>query len=221
MVSLLDLILNLFTDADKMESAVETMKLKLTDNKIINSNTEIKDVPAISSELSEYAGVIRSEGGEGLYNYVEWLGLITDPDLIVLSSHHHYYYEEEDLKNVHTVVNLKPLNQIKNPVVMLDSIFRLVPEKSSFIGFFAGNGKHNDKKSEVNGEQSEDIENGISSRFSFLNMIYSLIDSRTNRSLTRKEVTLLFESHGFRIIDMTDLNGVTYFQAQKVRISPE
>ena len=49
----------------------------------------------------------------------------------------------------------------------------------------------------------------------FINRMYSFIDSRTNRYLTRRSVTNLLEECGLQVVGMTELNGLTYFYTQK------
>jgi len=63
---------------------------------------------------NEAIDILISEGGESFYNYIEQLGLVNEPDLIVLSSEHHYYYDSEEMNRSKTIINLKELNQIIN-----------------------------------------------------------------------------------------------------------
>ena len=56
---------------------------------------------------------------------------------------------------------------------------------------------------------------------SFLNMLYGIIDSKTNRYMTEKSVKLLIEETGLKILDMTEFNGQTYFCTQKDNLSVE
>ena len=167
-----------------------------------------------NDHLSE---ILAYEGCENLANYVEWLGFNKDPDLIVLSSMHHYYYDVEEMKNVKTVVNLKQLNQIKHVRDFLHSVFRILPLKCNFIGCFTDNTKKNGLGSLIDSSDSEAVENGIISRNPFLNMIYSMMDSRTYKSMSRKSVRLLLEDHGLKVLDITEFDDLTYFCAQKVR----
>ncbi len=162
-----------------------------------------------------------TEGGDSFYNYVDWLGLINDPDLIVLSSVHHYYFDNNDLKNINTIINLKQLNLIKNIDVFFHSIFKIIPPKSNLIGCFLDNKTQyhfaiNNILSQYHTKNNIDpFENGITSRIPFLNMVYNLMDSKTNRYLTRRNVTLLLKEQNFKVLDMTELNGLTYFHSQK------
>jgi hypothetical protein len=163
-----------------------------------------------------------SEGCENFVSYIDWLGLAKDTDLVVLSSMHHYYYDAEELKNVRTLVNLKELNCIKGINSLFHSIFNLLPEKSHFIGCFTDNKRingyplRNKSFRDQTDKISDAIENGIISRNPFLNMIYSIMDYKTNRYLSRNDVTLLLEGRGFKILDMTELLGKTYFCTQKI-----
>jgi hypothetical protein len=169
---------------------------------------------------SEAIDTLLAEGGEKFYNYVDWLGLAHDPDLIVLSSQHHYYYDPEELNNCNTVINLKELNQIKNIRDFLHSCLYLLPQKSHFIGCFIDTEKVNgyelrEKRIFDNKKNIEDIENGIVSKFPFINMLYSILDSRTFRYMSKLDVSLLLEDNSFKIINMSELNGLTFFHSQK------
>lgn len=169
---------------------------------------------------SEAIDILIAEGGDKFYNYVDWLGLVNEPDLIVLSAHHHYYYDPEELNNCKTVINLKELNQIKNIRDFLHSCLYLLPQKSHFIGCFIDTEKVNgyelrEKRIFDNKKNIEDIENGIVSKFPFINMLYSLLDSRTFRYMSKLDVSLLLEDNSFKIINMSELNGLTFFHSQK------
>lgn len=169
---------------------------------------------------SEAIDTLLAEGGEKFYNYVDWLGLVNEPYLIVLSAHHHYYYDPEELYNCNTVINLKELNQIKNIREFLHSCLYFLPNKSHFIGCFIDTEKVNgyelrEKHLYDNKKNIDDIENGIVSKFPFINMLYSILDSRTFRYMSKLDVSILLEDNGFKIINMSELNGLTFFHSQK------
>jgi hypothetical protein len=167
--------------------------------------------------------ILITEGGENFYNYVDWLGLAKDPNLVVLSSRHHYYYDAEEMNNVKTVINLKELNQIKQIKRFLHSSFHIMPQKSNFIGCFVDNKKTNgyilriDSSAYHDNKSFDEIENGIVSQNPFLNMLYGIMDSKTNNYMSKRSVSLLLEGQGCKVMDMTDLNGLTYFHSQKIR----
>jgi hypothetical protein len=152
-------------------------------------------------------------------DYLEWLGMDADPNFIILSPTHHYYYDDEDLKEVTTVLNLKQLNHIKEVKDFLRTINEMLPVNSYFIGSFI------DRKHQIGFFSTDNhmhgsvdpVENGITSRIPILNMIYDFMDSRTNnRNMTSKSVSALMAETGFKILDFTEINGITCFCSQKI-----
>jgi hypothetical protein len=153
--------------------------------------------------------------------YLQSIHLAGDPNMIVLSSSNHYYYEAEDLKNVKTLVNVKQLNHINQVREFLENIFSILPSESYLTGCFSDNEDQirflsdSHKPDRKIAGQFDPAENGIASRNPFLNMVYNLLDIKTNRYLTKKTVTRELEISGWKVIDMTEIKGLTYFCAQK------
>lgn len=198
-------------------------------NEVIMVNNRIRTIskPLTSSKQISGTNVaidtLVAEGGSSFYNYVDWIGLAKDPDLIVLSAVHHYYFDDEDMKIINTVINIKQLNLIKDIDFFFRSIYKIIPNKTNFIGCFLDN-KTQEKYVNDNilsqylvKHNVDPFENGITSRIPFLNTVYNLMDSKTDRFLTRRNVSLLLKKRGFKVLDMTELNGLTYFHAQKPR----
>lgn len=167
--------------------------------------------------------VLASEGSENFVKYLELMGLDKDQNLVVLSSLHHYYYDAEEMTNVRTVINLKELNRIKQIKDFLHSIFHILPPECKFIGSFVNNKKQSGFVLSTNPSDSyykrnsDAIEKGIVSSSPFLNMFYNMIDSRTNKYMSEKSVTMVLSEHGFKVLDMTEIDGLTYFCAQSLR----
>lgn len=169
------------------------------------------------------ANILASEGNESFRNYIEWLGLSKDPKLVVLSSVHHYYYDAEEMKNIKTVVNLKEMNQIKDINGFIHSMFLILPSRCHLLGcysdsrkqsLFSFRGRNSVRDSD---KQSEEVKNGIVSRIPILNTIFTFLDAKTNNYLSANHVTILLENNGFKVLDMTELDGLTYFCAQSQR----
>lgn len=163
-----------------------------------------------------------TEGGESFFNYVDSRGLSEDPSLIVLSSDHHYYYDCEEMNNARTVVNLKELNRIKEIRSFLHSHLHFLPRRCNFLGCFVNNRKIERYTLRINltaGKKvrnSDDVELGIVSRFPFINMLYSVMDLKTDAYMSENSVTQMLRVHGFKIMEMKEVNGLTYFHSQKV-----
>jgi hypothetical protein len=168
---------------------------------------------------------LAKEGGENFYNYIYWLGLAKDLNLIVLPSAHHYFYDSEDLKEVNTIVNLRQLNLIKKPADFLESVCKIIPPQRYLIGCFSDKSyqtklMHDSTISPGSNSGDKDlIENGITSRFTFLNLLYNFIDAKTYRFMTKDNVLFQLREAGFKVLDMTEINQLTYFCAQKINQS--
>jgi hypothetical protein len=146
-----------------------------------------------------------AEGGENFFHYISWLGLGKDPNLMILSSIHHYYYDFNELKGVRTLINLKPLNQINHIDNFLNNVYRVLPQKSNFVGCFKDNKIHSG------------LAMPFYQSFRFLNSFINMIDSKSERFMSRKDVIKRLEGHDFSIIDMTEISKVTYFCAQNLK----
>jgi hypothetical protein len=205
-----------------MESSNITGVHNIVNNQKDNNSIYLNKPVIEGNEPNKVFRRFAAENCEDFYTYVDWLGLAKDPDLIILSSTHHYYYDKDDLKNVKTIIHLKQLNQTKQLKGLLHTVFHLLPPGSSFIGCFVDNNKKQQagiKKSEESfyySGQFDPFDNGVASRNPFFNMIYNILDSKTNRFLTKRSVRLLLEEHGLKVTDMTEYNGTTYFSTQKI-----
>jgi len=173
------------------------------------------------SRLDQSSNELSSGIPEDFLNYLERLGLVVEPGLLVIPYKHHFFYDMEDLKGVKTIVNLTQLNHVREVRDFVRKISELIHYQANFVGCFVDNKarKHlSDKYDTLQGhrpEMTEAYENGIESRIPFINRMYSFIDSRTNRYMTRRTVTSLLNESGFQVISMTDWNGMTYFYSRK------
>lgn len=204
-----------------MNNTILTRDPETLAGKRIKRNISILNSPVEIAQNSEAVSNLIAEGGDSFYNYVEWIGLLKDPELVVLSSFHHYFFENEDIKNTKTIINIKQLNLIKEIDQFFHSIYKIAPLKSNFIGCFLDSKIQyeyaiNNMLSQYHKTNNIDpFENGIKSRNSFLNTVYNLLDSKTDRYLTESNVISLLKRQGFKVMDMTKLNGLTYFHSQK------
>jgi hypothetical protein len=206
-----------------MRNRIVNHKPDVINNQKVKTLSNMGSKSAFLNESKAAFGIMSVEGREDFLNYLQALGLDKDPNLVFLYSHHHYYYDADEMKNVRTIVNLKEINHIKEIRSFLHSISRILTEKNNFIGCFVDNEKINgyvlrkDLSRYSIMDSTNAVENGIVSRIPFLNMVYSKMDSRTNKYMTRSSVSLLLEDHGFKVNNMSEINGLTYFHTQKVR----
>ncbi len=160
----------------------------------------------ISSESPE-AWMYNSESDseEDILTCLRNLGLSDKQNCLVLTPGQHYYYNEEDLSNIKTLVNLKKLNLIKDPDKFLHNLYRILPSDSSFIGCFTESG--NKARTDIHTDKSTGL----------LNWFINLLEKRSEHPITRNSVNELLESHGFRVFDMKQVCGLTFFYSRNVR----
>ncbi len=146
-----------------------------------------------------------SESKDHFMQYLRRINFNRESDILVLPSDHHYFYDEKELKSVKTVVNLRKLNQIKHPGRFLQTLFKVLPHDANFIGCFS-----DDKKLNHNGGHYYKPSR-------LLNRFINFIDSKADHILDKKQVSELLSTHGFKIVDMTEIDGITYFYSQNIR----
>jgi len=191
------------TKQNKMEN-IPVLERGATNNKLIRENFNEKLLLYERSFTNPVVENIISEGGNDLFKYLTWTGLAKEPNLMVLSSMHHYYYDHKDMAGIKTLINLKKLNQVKHLESFLHTLFRILPSRAYFVGCFKNNKQHRKSSSLTNSAR-------------FFTGLVNIFNSRPERPLTKKGVNQLMEEHGFKVIDITDLNGMTYFWAQNLR----
>jgi hypothetical protein len=159
--------------------------------------------PSKKTKTSPVIDNLIAEGGENFFPYLKRLGLDDEPNMMVLSSSRHYYYDYSELEGVTTLVNLKKLNLIKHLDSFLQTVGDVISPKTNFIGCFS------DRKTQ------KDI--GLTSRM--YKRFINFLDSRTDVEIDKKDVSRLLESRGYKVIDMTEINGLTYFRTQNIGLS--
>ena len=177
-------------------------------NDFVNSKFREKVIVPETSRISPVLENIRSEAGMGLIQYLHFLKLEKEPNLMALSSIHHYFYDSDDLKNIKTLINLKKLNNIKSLGSFLQKVVRILPQEAIFIGYFRND---TGNRSVFSFYQTTKFFSGVVNYF----------DSRTDRSLTKDDVSRLLEEHKLKIVDITDINGMTYFCSRNYSQPPE
>ncbi len=152
------------------------------------------------TDTSEFTLGLPVEEGKNFFRYLKNFNLSKDPDLLILPPNNHYYFDEKELHHIRTLINLKNLNLIKDLDSFLYTLARLLPDEANFLGYFSYN------KFSFTGDS---LISGLYTRFN------NFLDFRTDHNLDEKELSLRLHKYGFRIIDMTEMNGRTYFYAQK------
>lgn len=142
-----------------------------------------------------------AEVDEIFMNYLNSHGLANENNLLVLSSKLHFYYDYEELKEVTTLINLKKLNLIEHLDDFLDTLNSGLSPKTNFVGCF----------SDRNAQKGVSVTSRLYKRF------LNFLDAKTDVEIDRIDFSRQLESHGFKVLDMTEISGLTYFRTQNHR----
>jgi hypothetical protein len=159
-------------------------------------STEAKTNKLVNNNLVQ-------EIDENFRNYLNRHGLADEKNLLVLSSNLHYYYDYEELKEVKTLINLKKLNLVKHLDDFLHTLSNGLSPMTNFIGCFS------DVKSQK----------GVSMISRLYKRLLNFVDSKFDIEISSRNFSRLLESHGFTVIDMTVIDGLTYFRTQNRRMT--
>ena len=181
-----------------MEEIMNLQRSGILTEKKIRTKINGKKLTSQKTEINPVIEKLITEGGENFFNYLHWVGLANEPNLLVLSSKHHYYYDNNDLKGITTLINLKKLNLINHLDSFLHSVYHVLSPETNFIGCFS------DRETQKHA--------GWSSRM--YKRFINFLDARIDFEIDKNDVSGLLESHGFKVIDMTEINGLTYFRTQ-------
>jgi len=181
-----------------MEDISTLQRSRVVSERQIRTNFLVSKYPEERPVTNPVMESLFAEGGESFFNYLSWFGLVNEPDLLVLSSKHHYFYDCDDFRGVRTLINLKKLNLIKHLDSFIHIVNNVISPRTNFIGCFHDRNSHN----------RVDLSTRLYKKF------VNFIDLKVFNEFDRNYVSGLMESNGFRVIDMTEINGITYFFAR-------
>lgn len=148
-----------------------------------------------------------ASGGLSLFRYLVNAGLFRNPGVIILSRNDHANFSAVDLKRVTTLVTLRRLNLVKHLEMFLNSLARILPPDTNFIGCFSP------VKDGYAGT-------GTTLRHGGLPWWFFHSGHSECHALNRSNVSEMLERNGLSLISMTELNGVTYFHSRKMTGHP-
>lgn len=162
--------------------------------------------PQPKPDLKQAIMQMTDEGGENFLRYIKNIGLSSEQNILVLSSSQHYYYDESDLRSIRALVNLKKLNMVRHLDKFLHNLYRILPPEASFVGCFSDAGTSRFRIAKYSYPTR-----------GLLNSIRNIFGSMTEPRMSKNEVSEILKTHGFKIVDMTEMNGVTFFWSLNVR----
>ena len=140
--------------------------------------------------------------GFSFFSYMRRTGLFGRPWLIILSSQEGANYGRTDLSQARTLINLRRLNLIKHLEMFVSSLARLLPPETTFVGCFACQG-NSDHDARYSGNMP---------------LFISKLNHRRpahHVELNPDKVSAILSRCGLVVIDMMELNGLTYFHSRK------
>jgi hypothetical protein len=192
-----------------LKLTVEAMENSITTNKGLNSDNIYETIFKIESkygnpDLRESNSGLTVEDARNFFHYLKKFDLANDRDLLILPPNNHYYFDEKELRDVRTLINLKNLNLIKELDTFLYTLIRLLPHDANFLGYFSYS------KITLSGDN---LFSGLTTRLT------NFLDFKTDHNLDEKEFTRRMYKYGFRLLDLTEMNGLTYFYSKKFKHS--
>jgi hypothetical protein len=182
-----------------MEDVSIIKKAVFTSNKLPGNNVNDEKITHINAGFSRSIFTLITSVGVNFFRYLKSLGISGRTDLIVLSSKRQYYCDKNDLKNA------RMLNLIKHLDLFLNSLVRILPPDTNFIGFFSEN------------RTLEEKEFTFSRISGIFYRIKKILGFRTYKVMNKNEVSEILEKNGFKIDNMTKMNGLTYFNSHNTR----
>jgi hypothetical protein len=161
----------------------------------VSTNFTVTKLQHKSTNANHVIDKLVAEDNVGFYDYLYLHGLSDEHNLLMLPSNSHYFYDFEDLKEVRTLINQKKLNLIKQLNDFLSTVYNNLSPKTNFIGCFS------DRKT-----QKE-----VSLLYRLFKKLVNFFNSRIEVEINKEDICRLLESQGFKILDMKEINGLTYF----------
>jgi hypothetical protein len=132
--------------------------------------------------------------------YVSTLNIKDDSNTLILSPVHHYYYNIDEIKDVRTLIHTKELNKVSDLKRFMNNTLHVLSKDSMFIGCFRDN----------------KIRQNIFYRNRVFYWFNNILDGNAiYRYMSRTMVIKMFMKLKLEIIDMSEVDGITYFCVKK------
>jgi hypothetical protein len=131
---------------------------------------------------------------------VSTLNIKDDSNTLILSPVHHYYYNIDEIKDVRTLIHTKELNKVSDLKRFMNNTLHVLSKDSMFIGCFRDN----------------KIRQNIFYRNRVFYWFNNILDGNAiYRYMSRTMVIKMFMKLKLEIIDMSEVDGITYFCVKK------
>ncbi len=158
----------------------------------------------LNEEQENTQDLLIKEENKDFFNYIKDLNLDKENStMLILPSNRFFFYMLTEISHIRTIVFLKQLNYVIDILELLHSFYQMTSEGAILYGCFLNN-----KKIDVIPTKKH--------RYSkFFKGLISIMDLQMHHLLSEKSVYDFFLSHNFKIMNMKEINGVTYFYAKR------
>ena len=138
----------------------------------------------------------RDVSDPNLYTYIKTNKL----KKILFLSTKSYFYEADELLKIKSIVFLKKLNDIIHLDRIIENVYHSAPVDTIICGSF------------INTEIAE-----VGHYRKLFEMMYNFLVLNGNRTLSLKRVISYLTAYNFKLLNVSEINGVTYFHAKKIK----
>jgi hypothetical protein len=197
-------------------------KFQISDQQIVTLKERRERSTIDKSAYNFLLNDLNEEGGTEVVKYLEKYSLLQASNFILLSSKRHYFYDTEELKKIKTVINLNLLNRTDQVKYCLQTLNYVLPQNGILAGCFINYRSQENMKLKKNMITFQHINKFlIIYNKLIINLISAykwakyILNQGKVKYLTTNEACKILKKNGFRIIDVTEINGLSYFISSK------
>ena len=186
--------------------------------------TELPVVEKVSP-LTIVEKELLEEVNEEVVKYFKSVPNVMDQKVLYLSSIRHYIFDSATLYDVNTLLNLRLINRISHIHYFLYNTNRMLPMKGYYLGCFENLIQ---QKKRIQSLKPSYLGSFARMVFSFfhhflpkiivIRSFYLFVTSGSLKCLTTHDISALLLKNGFLLSDTSNIQGKTYFVAQKVKL---
>jgi len=179
----------------------------------------IDDKIQIDKEKNLYKKIIEQTDKSELADFIDSQINLSVSERVLLLVGQKSYFSEENVDNLRAVVNLRPLNKIKNVKGYLLAMQKLIPDAGMFIGCVE---TYNDRKIRFKDSfrcfwniayTFDFLIHRVFPRLLFFENIYSYFTKDSYHVMSKAEVLGRLVYSGFDIVDFKVIEGMLYYVA--------
>ncbi len=175
--------------------------------------------------LNDLERSIVCEANEDVLSYIsDHLDLKTYYRSIILTTSASSFVEDVDFNNIRAIINLRQINHIQHPNELFRAVNTLLPDNGIYVGRVETYGERKVKIYRRVGRNfgrllwmADFLVNRVIPRIPYLDDLYYFLTDGRFRAISEAEVLGRLVYCGFEIVNITSIQGLSYFVALKVK----